>query len=173
MEKKEEIDLEKEEINNNINNISKEKEDSEIEQINNIENIKNNLSKSNSSFLSEDGNEKLNKIFGQYPYGIESLISQKIKKDDVFLALIFRGTSDFVHKYIHSAKRKDSFAEDIGNDEKVKIIEMQDKSFDDGLYNDDYKTKIINDYKNNIDKNNFIKYFEKKIDETQKFIKVL
>ena len=176
MEKKEEIekiDLEKEEINTNINNISKEKEDSEIEQINNIENIKYDLNKSNSSFLSEDGNEKLNKIFGQYPYGIESLISQKIKKDDVFLALIFRGTSDFVHKYIHSAKRKDSFAEDIGNDEKVKIIEMQDKSFDDGLYNDDYKTKIINDYKNNIDKNNFIKYFENKIDETQKFIKVL
>ena len=172
-EENEKNDLEKDEINN-IDNLSKEKEDSEIEQINNIENIKNELSKSNnSSFISEEGNEKLNKIFGQYPFGIESLISQKIKKDDVFLALIFKGTSNFVHKYIHSAKRKDSFAEDIDNDEKVKIIEMSDKSFDDELDNNDYKTKLINDYKNDIDKDKFLEYFENKINETQKFIKVL
>ena len=172
-EENEKNDLEKDEINN-IDNLSKEKEDSEIEQINNIENIKNELSKSNnSSFISEEGNEKLNKIFGQYPFGIESLISQKIKKDDVFLALIFKGTSNFVHKYIHSAKRKDSFAEDIDNDEKVKIIEMSDKSFDDELDNNDYKTKLINDYQNDIDKDKFLKYFENKINETQKFIKVL
>ena len=172
-EENEKNDLEKDEINN-IDNLSKEKEDSEIEQINNIENIKNELSKSNnSSFISEEGNEKLNKIFGQYPFGIESLISQKIKKDDVFLALIFKGNSNFVHKYIHSAKRKDSFAEDIDNDEKVKIIEMSDKSFDDELDNNDYKTKLINDYQNDIDKDKFLKYFENKINETQKFIKVL
>ena len=77
MEEKNE-EIENEQINN-IDNLTKEKdnEELEIDQIDNIENLKNDLYKKEDSFSSEDSNEKLNKIFGIYPLGIDSLTTVK------------------------------------------------------------------------------------------------
>ena len=178
-EEKNKIENENEKENEkiaNINNISKEMEENIIDQITNIESIKNEKFKKDDSILSEEHTDKLNKIFGQYPFGIESLISgNNIKNDDVFLVLIFNGTNDFIKKYIHSAKRKSSYAEENNIEEKEKIIELKDKSFDEEIKieNNDDINNIIKDYKSSTDKNKFIQYFENKVKQTQKYIQVL
>ena len=154
----------------------KEKDEQEISQINNIENMKKELVfQKDDSFLSIENNDKLNKIFGQYPYGIESLINGKnIEKDQVFLIMIFNGTTEFIQKYIHLAKRKSSFAEDFDGKEKINIIELKYKSLDEEMKNDDeLKKSLIELYKNDSDKNKFIKYINDKINQTQKYIQVL
>ena len=178
-ENKIEIENDKKEENEkkeNINNLSKEMEENTIDQITNIENIKNEKFKKDDSILSEEHTDKLNKIFAQYPFGIESLINGKnIKNDDVFLVLILNGTENFIKKYIHSAKRKSSYSEENNIEEKDKIIELKDKSFDEEIKNenDDEINNMIKDYKSDTDKDKFIKYFEDKVRQTQKYIQVL
>ena len=170
MEERDEIDNEQ---NDNIENLAKEKdkEELDIDQIDNIENLKNDLFKKEDSFSSEESSEKLNKIFGLYPYGIESLISvNSPREDDVFLVLIFNGTPNFVKKYIHSAKRKSSYAEEKDIDESTKIIELKDEPLD-ILIDENFKKTQINYYKN--DKDKFMENFLKQIKNTKKFLKVI
>ena len=172
-EKNEEIENEK---INKIDNLTKEKdnEELEIDQIDNIENLKNDLYKKEDSFSSEDSNEKLNKIFGIYPLGIDSLTTVKNpREEDVFVVLIFNGTTNFVKKYIHSAKRKSTFVEGKEMDEYTKIIEIKEDSFNEEIENENFQKNQVKLYKSDNDKDKFMKNFEKTIKNTQKFIQVI
>ena len=165
--------IENEDINK-IDDLLQEKnnEDLEIDQINNIENLKNEISKKDDSFSSEGSDEKLNHIFGLYPNGIESLIAGKSpNEEDVFLVLIFNGTKNFIQKYVHSAKRKPSYVEDINVEEESKVILLKDLALNEEEGN--YKKTQVNFYKSEEDKNKFMSNFEKKIKQTIKFIQVL
>ena len=174
LEKEKEENIKNIENLENIDKISNEKKESEIDQIDNIESIKNELDKKNDSLSNNEDSDILNKIFGQYPEGIESLINGKsLKNEEVFLVLIFNGTLDFVKKYIHSAKRKPSYAEEINEDEKVKMIELSDKNTNDEKENEYNKITLVNYYNSEDDKYKFMNYFENKINQTQKFIQVL
>ena len=171
-ENKENKELEKEKLEN-IDNIS-EKKESEIDQIDNIESIKKELYQKDDSFSNGEDSDILNKIFGQYPSGIESLINGiNLKKEDVFLVLIFNGTLDFVKKYIHSAKRKSSYVEDNNEEENTKMIELQENNGKEEKENEYDKKTLVNYYKDEDNKYKFINYFEDKIKQTQKFIQVL
>ena len=157
----------------NIDNlaIEKEKENEEIEQIDNIENLKKNLFMKNDSFSSEDSNELLNIIFGKYPLGIQSLITEnKPREDDVYLVLIFNGTEDFIKKYIFSAKRKPSYISE-NDDDELNPIELKE-DYDDALENKNLKKTQVNNFKNN-EKKKFLNYFEQKVKNTQKYIKLI
>ena len=170
-------DIENEQINN-IEDLKKEKEldkeDLEIDQINNIENLKNEIFKKEDSLSSEGSTDRLNQLFGKYPYGIESLIYQSgPNKEDVFLVLIFNGPEDFIKKYSHTAKRKSSYLEEEkekDNEESEPMIELNEEPFKEK--ENFQKTQIIY-YNSENDKHKFMKNFEKKIKETQKFIQVI
>ena len=155
-EKENLIENKKEEENKNEEQQDQNEKSSDISQINNIENLKNNyLNQSQDSFMSEDNNDKLKKIFGKYNSNIKSLIyADPPNKDDVFLVLIFQGTLDFVKKYIYFAQRRDSFMDDDINkepdDDNTAPIELKDK--------DETKDETINE--NDLKKTNLIKIYE-------------
>jgi len=179
-EKENLIENKKEEENKNEEQQDQNEKSSDISQINNIENLKNNyLNQSQDSFMSEDNNDKLKKIFGKYNSNIKSLIyADPPNKDDVFLVLIFQGTLDFVKKYIYFAQRKDSFMDDDINkepdDDNTAPIELKDKdeTKDETINENDLKkTNLIKIYEN--DKDKFREIFGNKIEQTHKFIKVI
>ena len=168
---------EKEKIYNDQQN--KSDKSSDLEQINNIENINFDISKSQDSLMSEESNDKLKIIFGKYNFDIESLIyAHPPNKEDVFLVLIFTGTLNFVQKYIHTAKRKNTFAEDSNknDDNEIELEETKDEK--------DIKEEIINEdeisinnlmkiYKEENGKEKFKQIFKNKMEQSQLYISVL
>ena len=168
---------EKEKIYNDQQN--KSDKSSDLEQINNIENINFDISKSQDSLMSEESNDKLKIIFGKYNFDIESLIyAHPPNKEDVFLVLIFTGTLNFVQKYIHTAKRKNTFAEDSNknDDNEIELEETKDEK--------DIKQEIINEdeisinnlmkiYKEENGKEKFKQIFKNKMEQSQLYISVL
>ena len=168
---------EKEKIYNDQQN--KSDKSSDFEQINNIENINFDISKSQDSLMSEESNDKLKIIFGKYNFDIESLIyAHPPNKEDVFLVLIFTGTLNFVQKYIHTAKRKNTFAEDSNknDDNEIELEETKDEK--------DIKEEIINEdeisinnlmkiYKEENGKEKFKQIFKNKMEQSQLYISVL
>ena len=168
---------EKENIYNDQQN--KSDKSSDFEQINNIENINFDISKSQDSLMSEESNDKLKIIFGKYNFDIESLIyAHPPNKEDVFLVLIFTGTLNFVQKYIHTAKRKNTFAEDSNknDDNEIELEETKDEK--------DIKQEIINEdeisinnlmkiYKEENGKEKFKQIFKNKMEQSQLYISVL
>ena len=168
---------EKEKIYNDQQN--KSDKSSDLEQINNIENINFDISKSQDSLMSEESNDKLKIIFGKYNFDIESLIyAHPPNKEDVFLVLIFTGTLNFVQKYIHTAKRKNTFAEDSNknDDNEIELEETKDeKDIKQEIINEDEisKNNLMNIYNEENGKEKFKQIFKNKMEQSQLYISVL
>ena len=168
---------EKENIYNDQQN--KSDKSSDFEQINNIENINFDISKSQDSLMSEESNDKLKIIFGKYNFDIESLIyAHPPNKEDVFLVLIFTGTLNFVQKYIHTAKRKNTFAEDSNknDDNEIELEETKDeKDINQEIINEDEisKNNLMKIYKEENGKEKFKQIFKNKMEQSQLYISVL
>ena len=184
-EKKEEENLIENKNENNNKDIEEQNQNeksSDIDQINNIENLNYDLNKSQDSLISLESNEKLKKIFGKYNLGIESLIyTNPPNKDDVFLVLIFKGTLNFVKRYIQNAKRKNTYVEDDNNkneedNDAIELKETKDeKEIKDESINEDEeeisKHNLVKIYKN--EKIKFKKIFKDKMEQTHKYINAL
>ena len=181
MKEKDEEDILIENNGKDDNIENKSEKNLHIEQINNNieDNNNSDFNKSQDSLLSVESNDKLKKIFGKYKSGIESLIyTSPPKNDDVFLVLIFESNLNFVQKYIHSAKRKNTFTEDDINQDNDNIIELKPQKekneIKEDINNDDEvsKEKLIEFFKNK-ESDEFIKIFRNKLKQTNDYVKLL